>query len=182
MDTSNYTKNQDPIKATRATVKFAEGIEVDGYMLPDGEFRVGKSSASLACGFNKDYLSRLTVKAPNQLKALRDEGYTDRPMTVEINNERGATRSETLSLDDFESVIFFAASKGKKEAIALQRALVKVGITDWFRLSFGIKELTLEEKRALFYKDYAKTIDWLSEDRKDFEVIKNQELFLAGQF
>ena len=172
--------NNNTIKAVRNTVKFAEGLEVDGYMLPDGEFRVSKTGASLACGFNKDYLSRLPLKAPNQLKALQSEGYTDSPITVEIDNERGATRAETLSLDDFESIIFFAASKGKKEAIALQRALVKVGITDWFRLSFGVKELTLEEKRALFYKDYAKTINWLSEDRKDVEIIKEQELFLIG--
>jgi hypothetical protein len=172
--------NNNTIKAVRSTIKFAEGLEVDGYMLPDGEFRVGKTGASLVLGYKENFLSRIQSATPKKAKALQSEGFTGYSLAVQIENQRGATRSDTLSLDDFESFIFFAASEGKKEAIALQRAFVKVGITDWFRLSFGIKELTLEEKRALFYKDYAKTINWLSEDKKDLEIIKEQELFLVG--
>ena len=172
--------NNNTIKAVRSAVKFAEGLEVDGYMLPDGEFRVGKAGASLVLGYKENFLSRIQSATPKKAKALQAEGFTGYSLPVQIGNQRGATHSDTLSLDDFESFIFFAASECKKEAIALQRALVKVGITDWFRLSFGIKELTLEEKRALFYKDYAKTINWLSEDKEDFELIKEQELFLVG--
>jgi len=39
------------LKAKRATVKFSQGLEVDGYLLPDGEFRVGITSASVIVGY-----------------------------------------------------------------------------------------------------------------------------------
>ena len=151
-------------------------------MLPNGEFRVGKKGLSLLLRYKENFLSRLQSATPRKAEALRREGFTDYSLTVQIDNERGATRSETLSLDDFESFIFFAALEGKKEAIALQRALIRVGITDWFRLSFGLNQLTLGEKRTLFYKEYAKTIDWLKEDRNDIKLIKEQELFLIGKW
>ena len=167
------------IKAIAKTVKFAESIEVDGFLLPDGEFRVGKKSASKTLGFQEDYLSRLPKKSVKQFKALLDEGYTDSPKTIEYDFGRGATRSETISLDDFTSFIFFAAMRGKKEAIAIQKAITRVGIEDWFRLTFNIERQSLEEKRALFYQDYAKTINWLNEDQIDWKLIEEQELFSA---
>ena len=34
-------------------VEIAQGIYVDGYLLPDGEIRIGKQSASVAAGFNE---------------------------------------------------------------------------------------------------------------------------------
>lgn len=47
------------IKAQRATVKFCEGVEVDGYLLPDGEFRVGKISIAKALGYSKEWTGKL---------------------------------------------------------------------------------------------------------------------------
>lgn len=160
------------IKAQRATVKFCEGVEVDGYLLPDGEFRVGKGSTSTALGFAKNYLSKLPSSAPKQLEALQATGFTGYCQSVEIDNERGATRSDTLSLQDFRKLIIFAASKGKAPAIALLNAIVDVGLEDWFRLSFGIEQLTLEEKRDRFYKSYAKTINWLEQDKAEIEYLE----------
>jgi len=45
-------------RAERSTVKFCEGVEVDGYLLPSGEFRVGKISTALALGYGKDWVTR----------------------------------------------------------------------------------------------------------------------------
>jgi hypothetical protein len=167
------------VRAERQSVEFCQGVAVDGYRLPNGEFRVGKSSASLAVGFAKNYLTGLEKKSPKQLEALRGEGFTGLAVPVELDSiNGGGTRAETLSLDDFTALVFFAAIKGKKQAIALQRALVRVGVEDWFRLAFGEDQLTLEQKRAQFYKAYAATINWLEEDRAEWNVIAEQEVFL----
>ena len=84
----------------------------------------------------------------------------------------------TISLDDFVLLIAFAVSKHKKEAFALQLALTKMAINDYFRDAFGLRALSIEEKRALFYKDYAKTVNWYKEDRIDWALIEEQEWFL----
>ena len=39
-------------------MNFGEGVTVDGYQMPDGEFRIGTVGASLALGFAKNWLSR----------------------------------------------------------------------------------------------------------------------------
>ncbi|HEY9824854.1 MAG TPA: hypothetical protein V6D19_05360 [Stenomitos sp.] len=160
------------IKAQRATVKFCEGVEVEGYLLPDGEFRVGKVSASTALGFAKNYLSRLQSATPKQLEALQSAGFTGYSQSVEIDNGRGSTRSETLSLQDFRKLAIFAASKDKPLALALLNAIVDVGLEDWFRLSFGIEQLTLEEKRDRFYKSYAESINWLEQDKAEVKYLE----------
>jgi len=85
-----------------------------------------------------------------------------------------------LNLPDFRKLILFAASKGKPQAVALLNAILDTGLEDWFRLSFGQEQLTLEEKRDRFYKSYAATINWLEEDRQEWRVIEDQELFLLS--
>ena len=126
----------------------------------------------------KNYLSEIATKSPKHLKALQLEGFTESRISVELDNTRGSTRSETLSLNDFTAFIFFAAAKGKKEAIAIQKAITRTGLEDWFRLSFNQQQLTLEEKREFFFKSYAATINWLEEDRNDWKAIETQEEFL----
>ena len=153
--------NNNITKAVRQTVKFAEGLEIDGYMLPSGEFRVGKTGAAIAVGFRKEYLSRLEKTSPSQFKALRDKGFTGCIQPIEVNNERGSSRSETLSLADFRVLIRYADKKGKPQAQALVDALLDVGLEDWFRLSFGLNQQTLEEKQAKFDKSYIDSIKWL---------------------
>lgn len=163
--------NNNITKAVRQTVKFTEGLEVDGYMLPSGEFRVGKTGASVAVGFRKEYLGRLEKTSPSQFKALQNKGFTGCIQSIEVNNERGASRAETLSLTDFRKLISFASSKGKPQAQALVDALLDVGLEDWFRLSFGLNQQTLEEKQAKFDKSYIDSIKWLEEDRQEIKVI-----------
>jgi hypothetical protein len=84
----------------------------------------------------------------------------------------------TLSLDDFVLLVAYATSKQKKEAFALQLALTKMAVNDFFRDAFGLSPLTIDEKRSLFYKDYAKNIDWSLEDLLDWKLIEEQEWFL----
>lgn len=165
------------IKAQRAIVKFCEGVEVDGYKLPSGEFRVGKAGASVAVGYGKDWVGQLAGKS---LKALQDNGFTgsEKVVNLDLINGGGAT-AKTLSLQDFRKLIIFAASKGKPKAAALLDAIVDIALEDWLRLSFGESTLDLVERRQAFYSSYVHSIDWQQEDRLDWQVIEDQQLFLS---
>jgi hypothetical protein len=47
----------EPIKAVRAEVNLGESVVIDGYMLPNGEFRYGLTRTSLLLGYAKQWLS-----------------------------------------------------------------------------------------------------------------------------
>ncbi|MGL5061723.1 MAG: hypothetical protein ACRC62_17280, partial [Microcoleus sp.] len=74
---------------------------------------------------------------------------------------------KTISLEDFTYLTLFAATQGKAKAIAINKALIHMSYLDFFRDAFGDRPLSIEEKRELFYKTYAATINWLLEDRED---------------
>lgn len=171
-------------KCERRVVEFGTKeakVSIDGYRLPCGEFRVGKSSASVVLGFAQNYLSGVPKRSPKQFKTLKAEGFTGVLKAIEVIDESNLPiKAETISLDDFEAFVFFAAMKGKKKAIAIQRAFVRTGLEDYFRLSFGQEQLTLKEKKERFYKTYAQAINWLEEDKSDWQLINQQELFLMN--
>ena len=159
----------------RAVVHFTPEIFVDGYKSPDGEYRVGLSGASEAVGYRSNWLLRVTDSGKKTLKALQDLGFTGYQLEGEVAERgegvRGASRVKTISLDDFSFLIIYAAAKGKPQAIALNRALVKMSLYDFFCKAFGDRLLTFEEKLEIFYKAYAETIDWLAEDRLEIEAL-----------
>lgn len=140
------------IKAQRATVKFCEGVEVDGYKMPNGNYRVSLSGASTLLGYEKTWLSQMVRKQQKALKALQAEGFTGCQFEVSVNREdvSGASTVQTISLDDLTHLIVYAASKGKPQAIALNKALVGTNLQSYFRSSFGDKQLTVAEKQAAF--------------------------------
>jgi hypothetical protein len=174
----------DITRIDRATVKFFDGLEVDGYRMPNGDFRVGITGASQAIGFSKGWLSQVHSREGEALKALQGLGFTGSQQigTVEREGKSGSSQINTISLDDFALLILYGAMKGKKQAIALQLSLTKMSINDFFREAFGERQLSVEEKRAEVYKKYASTINWLAEDRREWALIEEQELFLAGSW
>ena len=159
-------------QAERATVRFFDGLTVDGYQMPDGEFRVGLEGVSSLIGYAPNWLSRLTKRQGKTLKALQGLGFTAYQLEVIIGRGSisGASRVRTISLDDFNLVILYAASKGKKPALALQLSLTNLALNDFFRDAFGEPPLTIDEKRRLFYQSYAATIspdNWRAMDKED---------------
>ena len=125
------------VKAKRATVKFSQDLEVDGYMLPDGEFRVGKMSISKTLGYGKDWVTRQIKKAetlvassaqidvsnPNKIVQKQHQTLVASLLTklsldtkfVEIDG----IAVETLSLGDFRILIRHADQLGNIKAQAL---------------------------------------------------------------
>lgn len=160
-----------PVKAIRATVVFFDGLEVDGYRMPDGEFRVGLTGASQVLGYSREWLGRVLSRGGNTVKALRGIGFTEKVEEVATQSiQGGGTKARTISIDDFNRLIVYAVEDGKKAALALQLSLSKLSLNDFFRDAFGEVPLTIDEKRTLFYKTYAASIspaDWRKMDRED---------------
>jgi hypothetical protein len=159
------------IRAERQTVVFFEGLKVDGYRMPNDEFRVGITGASEVLGYSKEWLGRVLKRGGNTVKALRGIGFTEEIEKVATQSIRGGgSAAETISLDDFNRLIVYGVSDGKKAALALQMSLTKMALNDFFRDAFGEKPLSIAQKRELFYKTYAATISpehWREMDRDD---------------
>lgn len=162
--------NSIKIFAQRKEILFAREVVIDGYKFPDGEYRASITGASTLVGFSKEWLSRVHIRAGKTLRELRSEGYDGSHQEVWVERSQGGSTSlKTLSLDDLWVIINYAADRKKIEAKALRRALGRVSLEDYFRKHFQDPILSLEEQRALFYKEYAKTIDWHKEDSIDIE-------------
>ncbi|MGD1805831.1 hypothetical protein ACP6PL_10385 [Dapis sp. BLCC M126] len=173
----------ETVKAKRAIISFCPGIEVEGFELPDGSYHVSITTASMAIGFAKNWLSRNISRSGNTFKALQLIGFTSLVSEVVTPSDGGEQLSKLISIDDFSRMIIYAASKGKKEAIALNMALTKMSLTDFFRDAFGARPLTIEEKRKAFYETYVASLGWegwLIMDRWEDEIILESYLFLTG--
>ena len=161
-----------PIKAVRATVVFFDGLTVDGYKMPDGEFRIGLPGASRILGYGREWLSdAVRQKTPRTAKVLQGLGFSKNVEKVTAQSAQGNQYQDlTISLDDFNCCIIYAVQRKKKAAIALQKSFTQLALSDFFRDAFGDEPLTIDEKRELFYKTYAASIspaDWRKMDRQD---------------
>lgn len=159
------------VKAVRAKVIFFQGLSVDGYRMPDGEFRVGITGASKVLGYSREWLGRVLQRSGNTVKALRGLGFTEKIEEVATQSIKGGgSKTKTISLDDFNRLIVYAVGDNKREALALQLSFSKLALNDFFRDAFGQVPLTIDEKRTLFYKSYAESItpaDWRNMDRRE---------------
>lgn len=85
------------MKATRSTVTIGS-LVVDGFMLPDGTYRMSQAQAAEAIEEPPVYALRFLRS--NDSKALLGEAYTDyKPDPVEVenaSNTRGQTRINAL--------------------------------------------------------------------------------------
>lgn len=168
-------------KAERATVQFFDGLSIDGYMMPDGSFRVSMSGASVLLGFAPNWLS-LTMSrgGATKTKALRGLGFSEQIEEVATNSSKAA---KTISLKDFQRILLYGVQSGKPQAIALQMALSDMALGDFFRDAFGLRPLSIDEKRAKFYAAFAATLtrqDWLDWDRGDVRAIEDHSRFLEA--
>lgn len=173
---------KDFSKIRSATVRFCDGLAVDGYELPDGSYWVSITSSSEVLGYSKEWLGRSIGRGGNTFKALQGHGFSGNVSEVATPSLGGNQKSKLISLRDFNRLILFAASKGKTEAIALADALLNMSMIDFFRDTFGQRQLSISEKRQQFYKDYAASLtreDWLEMDRIEVRTIEEQLAFVG---
>lgn len=159
------------VRAKRQTVTFFDGLQVDGYRMPDEEFRVGITGACRVLGYPDNWLYlALAGQSGKRIKALRGLGFTEETTKIVSETSRGDREAQTISLRDFNRLISYAVFDGKKAALALQLALTEVALNDFFRDAFEEPPLSIDEKRQLFYEAYARTIspeDWRKMDREE---------------
>ena len=161
----------EPIRAEQQTVTFFDGLEVDGYRMPNGEFRVGITGACRVLGYPDNWLYlALSGQNRKRKKALQGLGFTEKTLEIVSETSRGDRTAETIGLRDFNRLISSAVFDGQKAALALQLALTEVALNDFFRDAFGEPPLSIDEKREQFYEAYARTIspeEWRKMDRED---------------
>lgn len=171
MQTFVQQNNMEPIRAERAKVQFFEGLTVDGYRMPNGEFRVGITSACEVLGYPGNWLYRaLSGEIRKRIEGLRELGFTEETVGIVSETIRGDREAETIGLRDFNRLISYAVFDKKRAALALQLALTEVALNDFFVEAFGGQPLSIDEKRQLFYAAYAATIspeDWRQMDREE---------------
>jgi len=160
------------IKAQKMTVTFCEGVEIEAYVMPSGEYRYNLSGASQLVGKSENWLRRLlkpqldgTALEPNHSKALSAVdalsgtvlesllalGFSCDLQQVHVQRpQKGWAKPWTVSLDDLDCIIEYGVRQGWKEAIALSSASRKEVIRDRSDAAAGKKQMTIEDKQAVF--------------------------------
>jgi hypothetical protein len=160
----------EPIRAEYQPVRFFDGLEVDGYRMPSGEFRVGISTASVVAGFAENYLRRAFREGGTRLQPLLDNGFSGQTVPQVRVTKTGEREERTINLKDFIRLLRFADKQDKASAGAILDALSELSLIDFFRDAFGENPASIDEKRRIFYKSYAASIspeDWRKMDKED---------------
>ena len=156
-------------------MKLSDTLEIDGYLMPNEEFRAGIGGASVILGYAKNWFNRLRSDAPNKLKAFQDEGLTGYIQPVIIprpSGARGASRAQTISLKDLTILIMVEAQTENKRAIAIQSAFTLEGFDSRFRDAFGKPQLSSDAKRKLFGMTFEEYLEALAENKAELEALR----------
>lgn len=164
----------EPIRALATTVKLSDTLEIDGYLMPNEEFRAGIVGASILLGYQRDWFLVLPSKAPKKLKALQAEGfrYSPQPVAIQRQGRGGATKAQTISLKDLTALIRFEAQNENKRAIAIQSAFTLEGFDSRFRDAFGNPQLSSDAKRKLFGMTFEEYLEALAENREELVALR----------
>ena len=112
------------------------------------------TGASFALGYKKQWATELLSTPSNRIRSLSEGGFQGKIEIYRTITTTGEKEIKTISLQDFSILIMYAASKGKERAIALNAALVKMSLEDFFRNAFQDRLLTFVEKQAAIDKAY----------------------------
>ena len=115
------------VKAIIAPVKIGHH-EIQGLMLPNGDFAIGVPQVAELFQFNTNQASRT-------LKSLLGNGFQFDIAKSELNPKA----VNILSLTEFEVVTLELALRGNQAAIAFQRSLVGLALIQLFNDAFGVK-------------------------------------------
>ena len=162
------------IKAVVATVRLSDTLAIDGYLMPNEEFRAGIVGTSILLGYQRDWFLVLPSKAPKKLKALQAEGFRYSPLSVAIQRQGrgGATKAQTISLKELTLIIAVEANTGNKRAIAIQSAFTLEGVESRFRDAFGKSQLSPDEKRKIFGMTFEEYLEALADNKVELEALR----------
>ncbi|NMF59090.1 hypothetical protein [Pseudanabaena yagii] len=126
----------ESIKATRANVAIGS-LTIDGFMLPDGSYRMSQTQAAETVG--KDEINARRFLSSKNINAIRGEGYTPDSIEIEsLSDKRGQTRFNALPLDVVTAYWLYQSSQGNQKALALVWALLSESLERRFDNAFGV--------------------------------------------
>lgn len=137
----------ESIKATRASVQIG-ALEVDGFMLPDGSYRMSQTQAAESVG--KSEINARRFLSSKTIKALLGEGYT--PDSLEIGSgdqSRGQSRFNALPLEVVTAYWLHQANQGNQQALTLVWALLTETLERRFDTAFGATRTEQERNERL---------------------------------
>lgn len=138
----------ESVRAVRAPVQIGS-LTVDGFMLPDGSYRMSQTQAAECVGLKVQNISDfLRSKA---FKALVGEGYTPQISEIEPAGEqlRGQARINALPLAVVRKYWLWQAHRGNKQALALVDALMAETLERRFDEAFGVTRTETERNELL---------------------------------
>ncbi|MEG3991291.1 hypothetical protein QUA13_29930 [Microcoleus sp. S28C3] len=140
----------ESVRAVRASVQIGS-LTVDGFMLPDGSYRMSQTQAAETIDEPPVYALRFLRS--NGSKALLGEAYTDyTPESVEVESElgqRGQTRINALPLNVVTAYWLTRAYKGNRKAFLLSWALLTESLERRFDEAFGVTRTETERNDLL---------------------------------
>lgn len=134
-------------KATRQPIKIG-AIAVEGFMMPDGSYRMSQTSAAAAVG--KDEINARRFLDSTGIKTLLGKGYT--PDTIEVESTeqaRGQTRINALPLEVVTAFWVWQCFRGNKQAIALVMGLATETLERRFDAAFGVSRSEADYNQRL---------------------------------
>ena len=141
----------DTVIATRAIITIGS-LSVDGFMLPDGSYRMSLSQTADAVGLApRNAFDFLQSKG---IKSLLGKGYTDSVSSIEIESTdqvRGQSRIRGLPLEVVTAYWIWQTFRGNKKAIALVMALGTETLERRFDNAFGV-ERSEEDYNTMLFK------------------------------
>jgi len=137
-------------KAKRETI-FIGSLEIEGFMMPDGSYRMSQRQAAECIGTEPSNASRfLRSKA---FKALRDNESTDCTFDqIEVESSQqstGGTRINAVPLDVVMLFWLYQCSRGNKPALSLLAALATETLERRFDAAFGVEHSDDEYNQRL---------------------------------
>ena len=175
------------IHAERKAVKLMGCLEVESYLLPDGEIRIDLSSTSVALGYSGNWLTKLINRKGKAYRALTGKGFKGEKREVKITRSgKGSTIAYTITFDDFQTVVEYTAKENNPIAIAYLSASSRRSGMDDLREAWGQERLSIEERRQLYCQELAKAFtdsEWAETSGAgqvfDWEKAKDPEWLLA---
>lgn len=134
-------------KATRAPVQIGS-MSVDGFMLPNGSYRMSQTQAAECVG--KPEINARRFLSSKALQSLLGENYT--PDTFEIESEegkRGQSRFRGLPLEVVTVYWIYQCYQGNKQALSLVIALATESLERRFDAAFSITHTEQERNERL---------------------------------
>jgi hypothetical protein len=133
-------------KAQRQTILIGP-IEVEGFMMPDGSYRMSQTQSAEA--IEKSEITARRFLDSKGIKSLLGKAFRPDTIQIEKPENRGAFEFNAIPLEVVSAFWLWEASKGNKKAIALCYALMTETLERRFDSAFGVERSEADYNQLL---------------------------------